>query len=620
MSQDSIREKRCSYYDTVEAFLCIQENQWIEAMCKGFREAFTFSVDSLQIEVWKDCFRVLQRELCEFSQKYKNFYIVFEYALPYESGRRPDVILVSDTYIVILEFKKKHSILRADCDQAIAYGRDIKEYHVASRNKVVLTYLVVTEMHNYHKVYLEGRFCICSGDRLGKSLLHDVQGMFGPVPITVWLASKYEPLPTIVEAARRIMAKEELPQIRKVTSTCIPDALARLESAAFYAKKHSKYMLSFVTGVPGSGKTFLGLQFVYTIQEKDSSIKSVYLSGNGPLVRVLQDSLQSRAFVQDLHKVEYEYCHYGARDFSSNVIVFDEGQRAWDSRRMQEKRQVTFSEPEIILRLAEERLSWCFLLILVGEGQEIHVGESSGLSLWRDALQSRQKKWEVICPNKLHSLFQTSCYYRNYLDLSVSLRSHLAEDVSTYVNYIIAGKFVEARRYADKIKSDGFCMLVTRDIEAARSYCACRYEGQTSKRYGLIASSKASCLKKYGVDASYNATKKINIAQWYNTDATSGVSCCNMQHVATEFACQGLELDFPLICWGNDMVWTGNCWNIPMSHSSYAKNEVYLYRSNSYRVLLTRGRDGFMIFIPPEPSFDKLYAALLDAGIENLDT
>lgn len=272
-----------------------------------------------------------------------------------------------------------------------------------------------------------------------------------------------------------IMKKEQLPNIRRVNSTGIPEAIRLLEETTEYAKKEKKHILALVTGVPGAGKTFLGLQFVYNICEDDHAVNSVYLSGNGPLVEVLTNALGSNVFVKDLHKVENEYIRNGAHDFHNNVIVFDEGQRAWDKKQMADKKRGhNVSEPDVMVKLAEDRLDWCVLLVLVGEGQEIHNGENAGITQWNDALNNSGIEWEVICPDKLASVFhrdqkmiEGDC---NKLDLTVSLRTHLAGDVSNFVNAIIEGNISKAKKYTKDIFDAGFTVFVTRDLEAAKEY------------------------------------------------------------------------------------------------------------------------------------------------------
>lgn len=622
-SKGTEMRKRYCYMGTVTDFLQTSCDTWLQEMKSNFSEAYLLSLGKLQIDAWIDCYHVLKSELTPFNEIYRAFHIVFEYALPYEAGRRPDVLLISNEYVLILEFKKKEKVLRADLDQVAAYCRDIQEYHYESRNKRVLPYLVVTKMQEIETISENGVH-ICSGDMLFKALCKAVPGKVTACKIETWLQSNYEPLPTIVEAARMIMEREELPHIRRVNSTGIPEAIKYLTTITNYAREQKKHILALVTGVPGSGKTFLGLQFVYDVGRGEDRASSVYLSGNASLVSVLTDALKSGVFVKNLHKIVEEYLKNEAKDFSNNVIVFDEGQRAWDKERMEKRyRASNASEPNILIRMAEERLEWCVLLILVGEGQEINSGENAGIGQWNDALKASSVEWEVLCPNKLATIFEGTQKViddasRNKLDLTVTLRTHLAGDVSNFVNNLIEGKIDRASEYVKKIKSAGFSMLVTRDLEKAKEYCKTRYAGQRTKRYGLIASSKKdSFMKKYGVDNGYAATSNVNIGKWFNTDARSGCSCCNLEKVVTEFGCQGLELDMPIVCWGPDMIWNGNSWNLYQKFQS-ADSDENIYRINSYWVLLTRGRDGFIIFVPNAHLLDGVYTLLIGLDMDEL--
>lgn len=608
--------QRYCYADTVDNFLEITETEWIQEMKSGFSEAYMLSLGAVQVGVWKDCFHVLRKQLPAFNRSYPNFNIIFEYSLPYESGRRPDVLLVGNEFVIILEFKKKDSILRADIDQVAAYARDIEEYHYESRDKNISPILVVTEISGEY--YNEAGVSVCSGDLLHVALEDSVAGETTACDLKKWINSRYEPLPTIVEAARMIMKKEALPNIRRVNSTGIPDAIKLLEETTLYAKKNKKHVLALVTGVPGAGKTFLGLQFVYNVCEADNAVNSVYLSGNGPLVQVLTDALGSDVFVKDLHKVENEYIRNGARDFNSNVIVLDEGQRAWDKKQMADKKRGhNVSEPDVMIKLAEERLDWCVFLVLVGEGQEIHNGENSGMVQWNDALNKSDISWEVICPDKLAYIFEDDQDMiedkNNSLDLTVSLRTHLAGDVSDFVNHVISGEIDEAKELVETIYEAGFTMLVTRDINAAKEYCRTRYEGCMDKRYGMLQSSKAWNLKRFGVYSKY----RPDCGAWYNTSAGSGNSGCDLKLAISEFDCQGLELDMPIVCWGSDMVWNGRDWSL-FNKSEDADSDANTYRRNSYRVLFTRGRDGFIVYVPENEELDDVYQLFVDIGIVEL--
>ncbi len=615
---------RCCYKNTIRGFLAETRSDWLQIMQDTFVRTHDLPLGDSQIRAWKDCFQVLQDQLSPIAEACPEFEIVFEYCLPYESGRRPDVLLISQEQVIVLEFKQKFRVIHADIDQAASYARDIHEYHYESRNAKVDAILVLTGTEDLEiDVDQAGGITVCTKSDLCAGIQKLLSSECSPVDIDQWLNSKYEPLPTIVEAAKLFVRHEALPNIRRVNSTCIPQAIDCLKDVSVVAKNGQKHVVAFVTGVPGAGKTFLGLQYVYDICEDYENVNSVYLSGNGPLVSVLTDALHSSVFVKDLHKIVTQYLQTGALDFHNNIIVFDEGQRAWDSHQMSAKRNTTKSEPDVMIELCSRRLDWCVLLVLVGEGQEIHNGENAGLAQWKVAIDKSDVAWEIVCPDKLVSLFSDlpllNLENRNALNLSMSLRTHLAGDVSTFVNALISGDIATARLLSSGIKAQGFTMYVTRDLSHGKRYLRQRYAGEETKRYGMIASSKGRILRQFGMDNSFQgALGSFYVGKWFNASPDHPRSCCALDTVATEFSCQGLEIDMPLIGWDNDMLWDGASWKKFKPQES-EESDVNTYRKNSYRVLLTRGRDGFVIFVPPAPEMDSVYNVLLEAGIDEVE-
>lgn len=257
---------------------------------------------------------------------------------------------------------------------------------------------------------------------------------------------------------------------------------------------------------------------------------------------------------------------------------------------------------------------------LIGDGQEIHIGEEAGLRQWNSAIAKSNVQWFVHCPPRIADIFTAANGITTELklDLTATLRTHFAEDVQNWVEGLLDGNLDAARISADKVYAQGFDMYLTQDFAAAKQYITTRYAGNLDSRYGLLASSKAKNLGKYNIRNDYNFTKNLREGPFYNDPPSSPNSCCQLKEVATEFACQGLELDFPLIAWGSDLTWNGTRWiSPPTTNRNKAKNPHTL-RLNSYRVLLTRGRDGFIVFIPNEPATRSTLAALRCAGLKDL--
>ena len=181
------------------------------------------------------------------------------------------------------------------------------------------------------------------------------------------------------------------------------------------------------------------------------------------------------------------------------------------------------------------------------------------------------------------------------------------------VNYIISGKTSEAASLVPAITQSHFHMYITRDIEEAKRYCLNMYKG-TNKRFGLMASSKAENLKRYFMKPVFHP----DVAAWFNRKPDHPDSCCQLKTTISEFDCQGLEVDFPIIGWGEDLVWNGDNWTL-FKEDEPSDSENNTYRFNSYRVLLTRGRDGFMIFVPQTSKLDQTYEMFKELGMIEYD-
>lgn len=292
---------------------------------------------------------------------------------------------------------------------------------------------------------------------------------------------------------------------------------------------------------------------------------------------------------------------------------------AWDEERVRTKRGHSTSEPEDFLRIGERMNSWAMLVGLIGEGQEIHLGEEAGLEQWDDALAKMRTAWCLHCPDRVASIFKHAGQLErlNALDLTSSLRSHLAIDVQRWVHLLLESQLSEASPLAESVREQGFQVYLTSDLEAAKAYGKQRYAGEQDKRYGILASSKAQNLPPLGIRNDYSFTKNLREGPWYNDDPDGKYSCCQLTDVATEFSCQGLELDLPIVAWGSDLTWKRTSWSSYPQPRSKAKDPHRL-RLNSYRVLLTRGRDGMVIFVPPTEEMASTLEALSQAGVSRL--
>ncbi|EEL47985.1 DNA/RNA helicase domain-containing protein [Bacillus cereus] len=627
MKQLKQSEQFCCYKATVGEFLSETNVQiWIDEMLSNFKDVYPElnSISEEQRNAWEDCFICLQNSLEKINPDY---FLIFEYRLKYEGGRRPDVILLTDNEVVILEFKEAKFKKQTQVDQVIGYAQDIKFYHCESRGMIVKPVVVLTggnknvnmdkRPNNYEMT--DSGVQICGVRKLEEYLLNNVNGKGVTVDqVNRWLESESSLLPNVMEACEDIFDRQ-LERLQSVSNPALETTLEYIKGLsnkhweALKEKAESRtHMVVFVTGVPGAGKTLLAMRLV-----NESRRKSIYVTGNGPLLEVLSYRLDkeyekrtgekaspSKQCFKNVYNFEFE-------DSQFDIVAFDEGQRVWNMERMSERRQTKMSESDLILKNLEENRERSILFVFVGEGQAIHAGEKNNISLWVDALNSpnRSKEWKVLCPPKLNSAF-VDCRNlvddkeRDLLDIKTSIRQHRVKNlnVGELINTILdfPQKVEEINNQVKQL--DGFNIYLTKDVNLAKKHCEEVYEKSVKSRYGLTASSKGDkFLKKYDINCSYDATKDINTGAWYYENKGTIGSCCNFDEVTTEFQTQGLELDMPIVCWSDDLLWCDG-WK------PKGKNEIEkAYRINAYRVLLTRGRDGLIIYVPNEQRLEGVY-------------
>jgi hypothetical protein len=557
-----------------------------------------------QEAAWRDSLLALKitfEELGSTKSESAAWGVILEYELPRERGRRPDVLIFAPGRLVVLEFKAALTADPEALDQVEAYARDLREYQEATRDLTVIPVLVTgaeVAPDKPQKVHVAGL-----GDL--STLLADVLELAAgpPTDLHAWAAADYAPLPALVTAARRIFNHEPLPAIKRAQSAGIPEAMEVLTAAAKRAKEASERHLAVVTGVPGAGKTLVGFQFVHSTRSVDEDSKdAVFLSGNGPLVKVLQHALgETKVFVQDVHGFLVRYGGNSTRIPKERIWVYDEAQRAWDSAQVRAKRNHDLSEPEDFLRIGARFPDWAMMIGLIGEGQEIYVGEESGIGQWNDAIGRNPAKWHVHCPPKLRHVFSAAhaISETNALDLTTSLRSHVAVEVQDWVRDLLLGKLDQAATAATRAQAAGYVMYLCDDLSRAKDYVQTRYQDAPDARFGLIASSKGHNLQAHGFRNGFADTRMIKEGPWFNDEPSSAASCCQLQVTVTEFQCQGLELEFPIVGWGHDLFWDGTQWKSRPEKKPKTRDPHNL-RLNSYRVLLSRGRDGLIVFCPPD--------------------
>lgn len=534
-----------------------------------------------QIKSWFDCIDYLEEEVLYF--QHLPGFLIFEYEILRSGRRRPDVLLFLPGEIIVLEFKRYSSVSEPEYTQTSLYIRDLQSYHSAVHKfslRVRGALVVTSEVEG---LCSNSEFQIYHLGRKGlRNLIKRIEKRLNNVPLILdqtFLEGAYQPLPSIIESARAIMRDEALPQIKTLKSSNFDKVVAEVNSIVKKAKLNHSHHLVLVSGVPGAGKTFVGLTLAHDNE------KAVYLSGNGPLVDVLQDSLQNKTFVQSLYGYKTDYLRY-RRIPDEHVIIFDEAQRAWDAKKMKGDK----SEPDVIIEMAKHK-PWSVVVGLIGEGQEIHLGEEGGIGLWNDAIEN--KNFHVHGRHH-HDIFPNSFRYNENKDLHLktSLRTHNALMYFQWVESFIAGDVEQSSLHEEKLRRERYTLKFVDNLNEAKEYVKKLYEG-TDKTYGIVISSGIRHPKdvKTVPFSKRNVVPKNHVA--YFNYPESPYYCKKLEYAATEFHVQGLELDMAIVYWGEDLQWVNGEWKI--SHLKYGAEDPYQMKINAYRVLLTRGRDGVII-------------------------
>ncbi len=620
----------------------------------------------LQSNTWEEEVRILKEQLRDFPEGR----IIFEYTIP-RMGKRVDVVVLYKNIVFLLEFKCGDSEYRQSTyDQIYDYALDLRNFQKESHDKLLVPMMISTRAPRYHNVLQERERIIepirCNGVNIGVSIQHIAAQYHEPAfDYAAWENSEYLPTPTIVEAAQALYRGHNVHDITRSDAgaenlTVTTDEINKIIE---HSKANSRKSICFVTGVPGAGKTLVGLNIAIQRSDAQAGEHAVFLSGNFPLVSVLQEALardkveqekqqgnsvvkkealrSTSAFIQIIHR--YRDFFVGNRAVPpERIAIYDEAQRAWTkdmiAKFMQQKKGVpdfSYSEPEFLISTMDRHEGWAVVICLVGGGQEINTGEA-GLSEWFDSLRRAFPNWDVyITPQLNDEEYRRDrswnemtgglrIYEREKLHLATSVRSFRTPDLAAFVKALLDADIHEAKRLCEVIR-DKYPIIITRDLNTAKAWVKAHCQGTT--RYGLLASSGALRLKPEGIFVK----NEISVANWFLNGKDDVRASYALEDVVTEFDTQGLELDYSIVAWDADYryvngEWTynnfvGNQWN------NVNSPEKRLYLKNAYRVLLTRARQGMAIFIPAGSDvdqtrkrewYDGIYEYLREIGVETI--
>ncbi|OGR00590.1 MAG: hypothetical protein A2505_01485 [Deltaproteobacteria bacterium RIFOXYD12_FULL_55_16] len=651
---------RAYYSDPIATFLHRSADEILGIL---FR-ASEFSVLQTQQQAWYYQINLLKSILGTYEGK-----IYFEYAIP-RMGRRIDVLLVLGSAIFVLEFKVgEQEFSLYGIDQVWDYALDLKNFHETTHEQFVVPVLIATDADNsfiaatltpqHDRLFNPVKANAVQLRDIIKSALLLTDG--NAINFSYWENGRYCPTPTIIEAAMALYNDHTVADISRSDASAInlTQTTEAISEVIRTSREKSCKSICFVTGVPGAGKTLVGLNIANRHIDKEDKLYSVFLSGNGPLVAILREALardkvrrekekgarfkkstalsEVKMFIQNVHHFRDD-CLKDTKPPIEHVALFDEAQRAWNleqtasfMKRKKNTPDFNQSEPEFLISCLDRHTDWAVIICLVGGGQEINTGEA-GIGEWIGSLNRHFPEWHIHISSHLYDseygagnvLDQISSRlnvtYNDHLHLSVSMRSFRAENVSLLVKQLL-DQDTDAARYTLVSLKDRYPIVITRDLDKAKQWLKEKARG--SERYGIIVSSQAERLKPHAIDVK----TPMDPIHWFLDDKDDVRSSYYLEDVATEFHVQGLELDWACVTWDADFRYSpkgwesksfcGNRWN------NINKEERKQYLKNAYRVLLTRARQGMVIVVPEgdvddhtrNPEFyDVTYSYLAEIG------
>lgn len=655
---------RAYYAATIECFV----KSTTEEILGSLTLENEFSLIQAQRDAW-----IAQIEILRVTLSPHVGSIYFEYSIP-RMGRRIDVIAVIESVIFVMEFKVGEAEFTAHAvDQVFDYALDLKNFHEASHAQFIAPVLIATKAINAIPLIATTP----QNDHLLFPIKTDVKQLGNvieltlkfvdgaDVDITAWEQGRYCPTPTIIEAAMALYNNHSVTEITRsdAGATNLSLTSKAVSKIIGESKAHSKKSICLVTGVPGAGKTLVGLDVATQHINADDQLYSVYLSGNGPLVKILCEALARdrvrraaevgkkerigvarsdvKAFIQNVHHFRDDCLIDLSAPPVEHVAIFDEAQRAWNLEqtssfmaRKKNKPNFNQSEPEFLISCMDRHPDWAVIVCLIGGGQEINTGEA-GIGEWITAITRSFPDWHLYVSSRLtdseYNATETLAALRDYphvtyqdsLHLAVSMRSFRAEDVSLLIKQLL-DLDEEAHETLMRVKQQ-YPMVVTRNLAAAKQWLKSQARG--TERYGMVVSSQAERLKPHAIDVK----SPMDPVHWFLDGKEDVRSSYYLEDVATEFHVQGLELDWACVIWDADFRHGEKGW----SHHSFCgdrwnkinKAERKQYLKNAYRVLLTRARQGMVIVVPEGDSedatrhasfYDGTYSYLIEIGFAEI--
>jgi hypothetical protein len=618
---------RAYYAAPVETFLSENPTTILGALA----DHYEFELEDQQKYAWK-----IQIDVLKHALEDRSGFVFFEFSIP-RMGKRVDVVLLLKGIVFVLEFKVGEKGYPAYAlEQVMDYALDLKNFHETSHQRPIVPILVSTDAKTINtplKAFPDQVYepLLTNAHTLTGQLNYCIQAIdTNPLDPLVWEAGRYKPTPTIIEAAQALYRGHSVHEITRSDSGAINLSATSnaIDNIIDQAKQNRQKAICFITGVPGAGKTLAGLNIANRRLQMGPDEHAVFLSGNGPLVTVLREALirddiakgqkrkdaarEAQTFIQNIHYFRDEYAENKTAP-TERVIIFDEAQRAWTRDKaadfMKRKRGIfnfTMSEPEFLISVMDRHTDWAVIICLIGGGQEIHTGEA-GLTEWFYTLQKCFQNWRVYVSQQITDaeylaekkpadlLSPNQLTVDDQLHLAVSVRSFRSEKVSALVKAILDCDLDKARILYTQV-APSYPIYLTRNLTRARNWI--RQQARGGERFGLLASSGAARLRPESIYVNAD----IEVEHWFLDDHQDVRSSFSLEGIATEFEIQGLELDWSIVAWDADLRYKERGWEFKAfkgtKWQTIGDATRQLYRKNAYRVLLTRARQGMIIYVP----------------------
>ncbi|PKQ46076.1 DNA/RNA helicase domain-containing protein [Confluentibacter flavum] len=553
-----------------------------------------------------------------FEKDNKNWNIIFEFLIPLSSGKRPDILLINGVTIFLIEVKNKSEYTLADLDQINGYKLDLEYYHSTAKNFEIKPILLLLKANGLKENI--GEIVVLSPDNLKPILLENYQNYLMVHPNSL-NDGNFKPVPAITEYAKAVFENKEIEHIEKACFLESSQISIDLNNVYNESKAKNEHAIVFLTGTAGSGKSALGLKCAF-------ENNGLYVTKNRQFAENLNDEIGVCSNIKTTHNFITEYSKKEGEPIW-DLIVFDEAQRFWNQDKMEKYFGLKSSESRFVLELYEKK-EWGVLVVLIGSGQELSWGEYGNFYQWKDAINNANKKWMVYGSNKTKKGIGYSkkiiYFEKNNFDLSHSFRNFKTPSSPVFINKLLDFEgtldsyyFKSLQKEFNELCDNGFKIIITRNIDSAIDYCEARYQDKPNS-YCTLTSSESEINEirelnfKSNVLYDYKKSSRLGINQYFNNNGLCEDSNGDLIPL-TEFSAIGFEMQMPIIVWGVDYIWYKNRWNYEFVRSIVGNTE---FRQNTYRILLTRGRDGVILYFPPIWQLDNTFKFFKELGSESI--